>query len=154
MSNCKYTKELLAKLVSTSNCWADVCRKVGIKPATGAQTNLAKRAKIFGIDHSHFIGQSWNKGRTFPQRQVPIKNYLVKGSTIKSDTLKKKLIKFGLKLNKCESCKRKTWNRQTIPLELDHTNGDHWDNRLENLKILCPNCHAQRHLNNHHALPL
>lgn len=55
----------------------------------------------------------------------------------------KKLIKFGLKSHKCEVCLRSTWNDQPIPIELDHIDGDSSNNELNNLRILCPNCHAQ-----------
>ena len=57
--------------------------------------------------------------------------------------LRQRLIKEGLKLHQCESCLCETWMGQPIPLELDHINGDRWDSRLENLRLLCPNCHAQ-----------
>lgn len=60
-----------------------------------------------------------------------------------SHTVRLKLIKEKIKEHKCECCNLKEWNGKPIPLELDHINGDNKDNRLENLRILCCNCHAQ-----------
>lgn len=139
----KYTDQNLTDLVAINTCWADVCRALGIPPATGSQTHLTKRAKSIGLDTSHFRGKAWNRGREFPAKRKSLSIYLVRNSTIKSDTLKKRLIRDGIKEAKCEICKLTEWNGKSIPVELDHKNSDHWDNRLENLQIICPNCHAQ-----------
>lgn len=127
--------------VASSKAWSEVCRKLGIPPSTGSQTHFTKRAKDLGVDSSHFLGRSWNKGRNF--KKQPVEKYLIKNSTIKSSKLRDKLIESGLKKRECEICKLSKWRNETIPLELDHINSDHWDNRLENLQILCPNCHTQ-----------
>ena len=58
--------------------------------------------------------------------------------------IKGKLIREGLKENKCEICGLiNEWNGKPLVLQLHHINGNHTDNRLENLQILCPNCHSQ-----------
>ena len=61
--------------------------------------------------------------------------------------MRKKLIEEGIKENKCENpeCGITDWHGKFLPLELHHINGNHYDNRLENLILLCPNCHAQIH---------
>ena len=71
------------------------------------------------------------------------KEFLFNGSLIPSDRLKKKLLDEGIKENKCEKCKKIKWNGEPIPLELHHIDGNRFNNSLENIKILCPNCHAQ-----------
>lgn len=137
----KYTKELIEPIVISSYSWAEVCRKLDIKPATGSQTHLTNRAKSFGIDYSHFTGKLWSKGKILGAKR-PIEDYLTKNSSINSDALRRRLIREGLKLNACENCEINSWLGGKVPLELDHINGDHCDNRLDNLQILCPNCHA------------
>ncbi len=68
--------------------------------------------------------------------------YLRKNIHTKSSNLKFRLIKEGLKEHKCEKCKKTRWLNQRIPIELHHIDGDNTNNLLENLQILCPNCHA------------
>ena len=76
--------------------------------------------------------------------KLPIEEYLVKGSTISIPKLRERLLKEGLKEHKCENpeCGLSEWHSLPIPLQLHHINGDRTDNRLENLQLLCPNCHA------------
>lgn len=98
--------------------------------------------KKMGIDYA---GNSARKGFIRPSIQdgyVPAKNYFHKNSTI-SSSLRKKILRENLKPHKCESCLLVEWMGQPIPLELEHTDGDHYNNEWDNLKLLCPNCHAQ-----------
>lgn len=76
--------------------------------------------------------------------KLSIEEYLVKGSTISIPKLRERLLKEGLKEHKCENpeCGLSEWHNLPIPLQLHHINGDRTDNRLENLQLLCPNCHA------------
>lgn len=137
----KYTKEMVQDAVRDSFTWAEVCRKIGIKPYTGSQTHLQKRAKIWGIEYQHFLGQAHSKGKVVGPKR-PIEVYLNNSFPIKSHELKSRLIKEGYKNSECELCGITQWCGEGVPLELDHKNSDHWDNRLENLQIICPNCHA------------
>jgi hypothetical protein len=136
-----YTKELLEPVIAVSKTWSEVCRKLGVTPATGAQTHLKKKALSLGINANHFLGRAFNKGRTFKKK--PIQFWLKKNSNAKSHPLRLRLISAGLKEAKCEGCGLVEWRGKKIPLELHHKNEDHCDNRLENLSVLCPNCHAQ-----------
>ncbi len=134
----RYTVELLAPLVAEVSTFSELCRKLGIQPSTGAQSHLSKRVRELGIDTTHFK-RSHPRGNG---KVLPIETWLVQNSTMKSHSLRLRLIQAGIKESKCESCNLSEWMGETIPLELDHINSDHWDCRIENLQILCPNCHA------------
>ena len=73
---------------------------------------------------------------------TPLHLILVEHSNYQSNKLRKRLLNEGYKEPICESCFNEYWLGNPIPLELDHINGDNSDNRLENLALLCPNCHA------------
>ncbi len=136
----KHTPERLAEAVSNSLSWADVCRYLGVTPATGAQSYLTKRAKQFGISTEHFPNGPWNKGKNFKKKSCA--EYLVAGSKIKPAKLRQRLTREGLKEERCEWCGLSEWMGKPIPLELDHINGVNDDNTLNNLRVLCCNCHA------------
>lgn len=98
--------------------------------------------KVMDIEYA---GQQHQKGRYKGNRKFTnINDYINHGKSIKSHVLKQKLIEFGVKKAECECCHNTMWNGQSIPLELHHKNGDHYDNSLDNLQILCANCHAQQ----------
>lgn len=141
MKKSKYTREILENVIKSSTNWSEVCRKIGVKPATGSQTHIKKCALLLEIDTNHFLGQAWSRGKTFFKRSI--EEYLtLNGKFIGSHALKKRLIKEGLKRKECENCKLSSWIGKPIPVELHHINGDRNDNRLENLQILCRNCHG------------
>lgn len=146
--NKKYSDLQIKEAVASSLSWAQVCRKLrGINDKnailTGMQSHIRNRAAKSGCDISHFTGQAWNKGKSIgPKRKLS--EFLCKdGPFIKSNDLKKRLIREGIMNHECQICKLSKWNDSHIPLELDHINGDHFDNRLDNLRVICPNCHAQ-----------
>jgi len=96
------------------------------------------------IDISHIIGQAWNRGlKGIGKPRLSLNEILVKNSYFQSHKLKKRLFMAGLKKIHCEEC---GWSKKSpdgrIPLELDHINGDSHNNCLDNLRILCPNCHS------------
>ena len=105
---------------------------------------LKKYIKELSLDNGHFKGRGWNLGmRYIGKPHVSTAEILVEGSYFQSFKLKQRLFREGLKLPVCEEC---GWAQKTedgyLPLELDHINGNRYDNRLENLRILCPNCHS------------
>jgi len=109
------------------------------------QTNTCYRhiEKILlenNIDTSHFIKQSKLPPNIHIRKETV--EYLCENSTISSDKLKKRLFAEGYKNYKCECCGMTEWMGKPIPLQIHHINGNHYDNRIENLQILCPNCHS------------
>jgi hypothetical protein len=129
--------------VKSSRSHSEVARRLGYKASGGIHRFLKTHIVRLGLDTSHFTGQSWARGRRFPGKARPLSEILVEGSTyVTTGNLRKRLIAEGLKEARCEECGLSDWRDQRLPLELDHINGNHTDNRLENLRILCPNCHA------------
>lgn len=138
------TKEDYENAVKNSKSIAEACRNLGLKYAGGNYRTIKNAIKKFNIDTSHFNGQGWNVGLKFkPNKGLTLEEVLVKDSNYQSYKLKNKLLREGVKEHKCECCQRTEWNGKPIPLELHHINGDNSDNRIENIQILCPNCHAQ-----------
>jgi hypothetical protein len=74
---------------------------------------------------------------------IPLEELLVAGSRRNRDHVKRRLFDAGVRTRRCESCGLREWKGLPIPFALHHANGDRNDNRLENLQILCANCHSQ-----------
>jgi hypothetical protein len=137
----KYTNIQLIEAVRTSTSMRQVLRVLGVAPYGGNFDVLKKALRHFAIDTSHFRGRAWNKGKSLPAK-VPIEKYLDNEAPIQSYKLKNRLLKQNMLINMCTLCKNTHWLGKPIPLELDHINGNNQDNRLDNLRLLCPNCHA------------
>ena len=90
-----------------------------------------------------YAGQQAKKGQYKGGNDyIPALHYIDNNIPIQSHRLKEKLIRDGLKQNYCEICGCSQWLGIQLPLELHHKNGNHQDNNLNNLQILCPNCHS------------
>lgn len=138
------TKTELQKVVQSCNRWADLCRALELKPIGGNYRIVKELVRNNDLDTSHFSSEPWNKGKKIKSESyyyTHLKDLLVENSPHRtSNKLKNRLFKEGLKQERCECCGLVD---KTITLELHHINGDPTDNRLENLQILCPNCHSK-----------
>jgi 5-methylcytosine-specific restriction endonuclease McrA len=136
-----WSLEDLAVAVAASDSVSEVSRRLGYTPNGGVHRMIVGHIRTSGLDTSHFTGTRWARGLRRPK--IPLEEILVLGSTYRGNSnLRKRLTEAGLLAPKCAECDRTRWRGQPLPLHLDHINGDHTDNRLENLRILCPNCHA------------
>lgn len=140
----RFDDDELRTATAQSASYAEVLRRLGYRPSGGMHRFIKAHMKRLGLDTSHFRGQGWARGTTTNGafRSRPLEEVLVNGSVVRGSRLLKRLIDAGLKARCCEGCHREEWEGKPIPLELDHVNGDPTDNRLENLRVLCPNCHA------------
>ena len=139
-----WTAEQLRNAVKSSTSYRQVLAKLHLVEAGGNYEQIKKYTREYELNTNHFMGKAWNKGlRGIGKPRISLEAILVKGSSYQSFKLKKRLFAEGIKKQYCEEC---GWAKKTpdgyLPLELDHINGNHSDNRLENLRVLCPNCHS------------
>lgn len=139
-----WSQQDLERAVKCSRSYRGVLKELNLVPAGGNYLQIQKYLAEYKIDHSHFTGKAWNKGvGGYFRPLIPLEDILKKNSEYQSFKLKRRLFREGLKFPVCEMC---GWAEKTpdgyLPLELDHINGDHRDNRLFNLRVLCPNCHS------------
>lgn len=132
----------IASAVSDNITYAGCLRQLGLNTKGRDHGLLKERVSNLGLDTSHFRGRHWAAGKKLPNRVKPLSHYLVSGKATDSTHLKKRLIGNGVKEHMCEYCKRTSWNDGKIPLELHHRDGDRYNNVLDNIELLCPNCHA------------
>jgi hypothetical protein len=138
----RYTEAQAREAVADSFSWAEALRRLGMCHSGGNWRLLKERAEIWGISSEHFdpkarSRESQRKGR------IPLEEILVEGSQYSRSSLKDRLYEAGLKERRCELCGQgETWRGMVIGLILDHINGIRDDNRIENLRIVCPNCAA------------
>jgi 5-methylcytosine-specific restriction endonuclease McrA len=140
----KRTKEDYESAVCGCFSISEALRRLGLVPAGGNYSTFMRDVKKFGVDISHFTGQAHLKGKSCPwTKKRPLSEVLVKDSDYTATScLRKRLVDESYFDHRCYSCDLTEWMGSPIPLELEHVNGDNTDNRIENLTLLCPNCHA------------
>lgn len=119
--------------ISENRPKAYICRQLQCKPST-----LETYLKVWNIVYS---GNQGEKGLKVSNRRKSALEY-AKKETAQIPKLRKKLIEDGIKQQKCEQCGLSEWRGNKIPLELHHKDGNRFNNNLDNLEIVCPNCHS------------
>ena len=138
----KYTKEKLEDAVLKSISIQNVARIILGKPVSGNQhKHISKMIQKFGIDMTHFLGSRHQLGIPSNKRKLPQQIFIV-GQRQKSLYLRRALIESNIEY-KCIMCNINSWQGDKLNLEVDHIDGNSEDNRIENLRFLCPNCHSQ-----------
>jgi ribosomal protein S27AE len=138
----RFTDDELAAAVAASLSWADVLRALGYQPRGGNFRTVRRHAARLRLSTEHFDpGRARRAALGRPAR--PLGEVLVERSSYARHSLKLRLFAAGLKEPRCEMCGQgELWRGARMALILDHINGVADDNRLENLRILCPNCNA------------
>lgn len=127
--------------VGDSHCLSEALRRLGLRPAGGNHATLKRLIERWDISTDHFDPYQHARGPR-PDR-VPLEEVLVESSTYGRKHLKRRLFESRLKQSRCELCGQPgVWRGKPMTLILDHVNGVPDDNRLENLRIACPNCAA------------
>jgi hypothetical protein len=166
------TRTRIAKLLAEGRTGREIATLLGISPATVSyhkarlhfpmNPKCARRYDWLAVqehyDRGHsmrecqrrfgFSNRSWDdavrRGSLVTRpRAIPLDQLLVRGKNRGRENLKLRILRAGIKQNSCEECGISTWRDKSLSLALHHINGDGKDNRLENLMLLCPNCHSQ-----------
>lgn len=122
-------KKLFIQAVADGKSISDVCRNLGLVARGANFTTVKIHITRLGLDTSHHIDNSWKEHHRY------------EGNTVNNEKLRKQLvIKRG---HKCEECQRKIWNKKEIKLTVEHKDGNIFNDNIDNLLLLCPNCHSQ-----------
>ena len=138
----RYTEREAREAIAQSKSWTEALRRLDCCPTGGNPRTLKKYAVLWRIPTDHFDPYAGVMDRIRPAKR-PLNEVLVEHSTYSRSNLKRRLFEDGLKRPVCEMCgQREWWRGRHMAMILDHINGVRDDNRLANLRIVCPNCAA------------
>ena len=127
----KLGKDKLQEMANKCNNIAGLLVQLGYKKNAGGTFSIVKKyLQLYNINTEHWTGQGWSKDKQ-------LKDWSQYSG---HQSIKKHLIKE--RNHKCEMCSLDKWREESIPLEIHHKDGNRTNNSLDNLQILCPNCHA------------
>jgi HNH endonuclease len=138
----RYTEQDVRDAVASSRSLSDALRALGLRAAGSNFRTLKRLIERYDIATEH-MDPNWVLRGNRPNRKIPLQQLMVEGSSYGRDKLKRRLYEEGIKQRRCELCGQgELWNGSRMSLILDHINGVATDNRLDNLRIVCPNCNA------------
>lgn len=149
----KYSSDAISPIVARCRSVRQVLLEFGLRATGGNYRAMAARIERYGLDTSHFKGQGWARGmsqETNPSiariaqanSRTDTEIFSDAGTIVNGEALAKRMIRLGWKYQ-CAICSLSLWMGKPISLHVDHENGRKTDNRKENLRFLCPNCHQQ-----------
>uniref|UniRef100_UPI0034375DFC HNH endonuclease signature motif containing protein n=1 Tax=uncultured Halomonas sp. TaxID=173971 RepID=UPI0034375DFC len=150
----KYTQVRLAPLVANAKSWAKLLHSLDLKPTGGNYRHIQSMVRHHGLPTEHFTGRGWRTGQTkhtneiiraqsqraaYRPEDVFIENF---SGASQTKVLRRLMIEEGFEY-RCANGHPPFWMERPLTLHIDHINGVNNDNRRENLRFLCPNCHQQ-----------
>jgi hypothetical protein len=141
----QWPRDLFERAVAENYSIAGVLRQMGSPMAGASYQRVHRLVEQYDLTTSHWTGQAHLRGKRHNwTRSIPLSEILVDGSTYTHrPSLKRRLIAAGLLNDQCAECGISEWRGEKLVLHLDHINGIGDDNRLKNLRLLCPNCDTQ-----------
>ncbi|MEX3099611.1 MULTISPECIES: HNH endonuclease signature motif containing protein [unclassified Streptomyces] len=140
----KWTRDVLAEAVAASTTMREVLRRLGLEVVGGHHTHISRKVKAYGIDTSHFQAPSrrGERRRSRSPEALLVEQPPDSARRVQSDRLRWAMSVSGIP-EQCAFCGiEAVWLGEPLPLEVDHISGDWRDNRIGNLRFLCPNCHS------------
>ncbi|WP_329340202.1 HNH endonuclease [Streptomyces sp. NBC_01352] len=143
----KWTREILEPTVAASSSVNEVLRRLGLDVVGGHHTHISRRIKAYGINTSHFTPAVRTERQRHNQRRRTAEEILTEDMSahamrVPSNRLKRAMGEMGME-ERCALCGIEgVWLGEPLPLEVDHIDGNWRNNRIENLRLLCPNCHS------------
>ncbi|MFI1941678.1 HNH endonuclease [Streptomyces purpureus] len=143
----RWTRAVLEPAVAASTSVCEVLRRLGVDVVGGNHTHISRRIKAYGLDTSHFTTTAWTERMRHNQRRRTPAEVLVENTSPyarrhQSNRLKSVMLEVGVE-DRCALCGiEAVWLGEPLPLEVDHVDGNWRNNRIENLRLLCPNCHS------------
>lgn len=145
----KIDSKKFLEIVNSSNTFTEIIKRCGLENKGGNINTVKRRIKKENINIPHIkTGRDHNSGKIYLQQRISkecaLNKIFIENSYTSKNTVKKLIKRYNLKKYICSECNlTNNWNDKPLSLQLDHINGINNDNRVENLRWMCPNCHSQ-----------